>query len=1010
MKPTLFLIAILLSCGNLFSQEVRSYQGKDLGHVHCLSFCPDGQSFVSGCSDHTIKQWNVSSGTVVRTIQSRADHTGPVHALAVSSDGKLLASANHSTYLYDLASGRKIRSFEGKHTGGVKAIAISPNGKYLATSGVDESMSVEIWNIETGKHLQTLLGHWGHVNALAFSPDGKILASGSNDHTIRFWELSNDYFISGATLHGHAENVHALSFSYDGKYLASGNTNHSIGVWEVATRRQVRTFLGHTGHVYAVAFSPDGNFLVSGSYDSTVRVWDVSNGAVLANYHGHTGHVNTVAFSPDGNYIISGSSDKTIRLWDCSNINITYFYKNDIQADLNANAKLFAPKDEFESSAEYEARKQSAEAYRASVIQKYKQNYPLLKKQKIKNSYKVLTFPIESIGMYNADNQTYPIRINGVTENIHMPASEARSFKENLKNIEVKGVQQLMENCVTYDVFNIQITHPITGSVYSFGKQKQALYYEEQVTMQNNSEAGVPALTATVKFQDLSGNNMLEGNESAQLIFKISNEGKGTAKNLRVNVTSDAGAAITYDKANLVSAIAAGQTQTITVNLRSDNTLQNGEITFRVSFEEERGFQPSPFDLTVSTQSPKVPQLSFVEANILETQGNGNYQIEKNETIEVSVLVQNKGLASAQDVRAVFRIDDANIVCINPAALSQVIGNLHPGETKTIRFSIAVNNNYNGANQLPVRVVLSESQARYGGVFPLGLELKKVYAEGQSSVIRPNTTSYTFSDVDDNIPMTSTVNPDAIAVIIGNSAYTKTKSVNYAVNDARSMKNYLIRVLGFKEGNILYYENASYSDFVTLFGDKGNSQGKLYNSLKPGKSDLYIFYSGHGAPGLKDQRSYFVPVECDPQYVELGGYSTDVFYENLALLPARSVTVVLDACFSGANIYDNISPALLKSQGANGIRNGLLLASSSSNQVSTWYNEKQHGMFTYFFLKAIKDKNADYNKDNQLTFEEIFRYVTDNSEGVPYQARRMYGIDQIPTLQGEGADRIFVKF
>jgi WD40 repeat protein len=1008
MKPTIILIISLLTHSNAYCQEARTYEGKDLGHVHCLSFHPDGKSFVSGCSDHSIKQWDVMSGAAIRTIQSRADHTGPVHALAISSDGKLLASANHSTYLYDLGTGKKIRSFEGKHTGGVKAIAISPNGKYLATSGIDESMSVEIWSIETGKHLQTLLGHWGHVNALAFSPDGKTLASGSNDHTIRLWELSNDYFISAATMHGRAENVHALSFSFDGKYLACGNTNHSIGVWEVSTRRHVRTFLGHSGHVYAVAFSPDGNFLTSGSNDSTVRVWDVSNGAVLATYTGHIGHVNAVAFSPDGNYIISGSSDKKIKLWDCSNINITYFYKNEILADLNANPKLFLPKDEFESSAEYEARKQSAEAYKASVIQKYKLNYPLLKKQKIKNSYKVLTFSIEAIGMYNADNQTYPIRVNGITENIHMPASEARSFKENLKGIEVKGVQQLIENCMTLDIFNIQITHPITGTVYPFGKQKQALYYEEQVTMQSTSEAGVPSLTATVKFQDLSGNNILEGNESAQLIFKISNEGKGTAKNLRINISSDAGSAITYDKSPVLASIAAGQSQAMTINLRSDNTLQNGEITFKVSFEEDRGFQPSPFDLSVGTQSPKIPQLSFVEANIVETQGNGNYQIEKNETIEISVILQNKGLASAQDVRAVIKIDDANIVCINPASLSQVVGNMHAGETKTIRFSFAVNNNYNGANQLPVRVILSESQARYGGVFPLGLELKKVYTGDQSS--GKINTSYTFSDVDDNIPLTGNLNPDAIAVIIGNSAYTKTKNVNYAVNDARSMNNYLIRVLGFKEGNILYYENASYSDFITLFGDKGNAQGKLYNSLKPGKSDLYIFYSGHGAPGLKDQKSYFVPVECDPQYVELGGYSTDIFYENLTLLPARSVTVVLDACFSGADIYENISPAILKSHGANGIRNGLLLASSSSNQVSTWYNEKQHGMFTYFFLKAIKDKNADYNKDNQLSFEEIFKYVTDNSEGVPYAARRMYGIEQLPTLQGEGADRIFVKF
>lgn len=275
---------------------------------------------------------------------------------------------------------------------------------------------------------------------------------------------------------------------------------------------------------------------------------------------------------------------------------------------------------------------------------------------------------------------------------------------------------------------------------------------------------------------------------------------------------------------------------------------------------------------------------------------------------------------------------------------------------------------------------------------------------------RQRTTHYTPADVDLNLPTTTQQNPHAIAVVIGNSVYKKAKNVKYAVHDAQSIKRYLEKTMGFKPGNIFYLENATKGEFELYFGIKGNPKGKLYNAIKPNKSDVFVYYSGHGAPSIKNKHPYFVPVECDPQYVELGGYSANVFYQNLAQLKARSIAVVLDACFSGSTIYENISPIDIKPKGVADLKNGVVLSSSSGSEVSCWYNDKQHGMFTYFFLKAIHNQNADANKDGQLTFKEIYRYVADSSEGVPYFARRVHGVEQHPTIKGKNTARVLVRY
>jgi hypothetical protein len=267
--------------------------------------------------------------------------------------------------------------------------------------------------------------------------------------------------------------------------------------------------------------------------------------------------------------------------------------------------------------------------------------------------------------------------------------------------------------------------------------------------------------------------------------------------------------------------------------------------------------------------------------------------------------------------------------------------------------------------------------------------------------------------VDYNIPKTTLVNPNAFAVIVGNSAYEKTGSVKYAVKDAQTIYKYLVNVLGFQEGNIFYKENANKGFFEEIFGSQNNYKGRLFNSLKePSKSEIFIYYSGHGAPGLRDKKGYFVPIECDPIYVELTGYSQELLIDNLSKIQAKSVTLILDACFSGANILDNISSIFPEvSEPIYKIENGVMLSSSKANQVSSWYDEMQHGLFTYFFLKGIRDtKKSDKNSDGILTYQELFEYISDNSEGVPYFARKLNNVEQYPTIQGNASNHTLLKY
>src|SRR5262245_44652095 len=131
------------------------------------------------------------------------------------------------------------------HTGLIYGLALSPDGKALATAGFDNA--IKIWELGSFKEQKTLTGHGGPVYSVAYSPDGKTLASGSLDKTIRLWTLADGKF---KELKGHTEIVDSVAYSPDGKALASAGADKTVRLWNPADGKEVKNLGQHGGPVF----------------------------------------------------------------------------------------------------------------------------------------------------------------------------------------------------------------------------------------------------------------------------------------------------------------------------------------------------------------------------------------------------------------------------------------------------------------------------------------------------------------------------------------------------------------------------------------------------------------------------------------------------------------------------------------------------------------------------------------------------------------------------------------
>lgn len=220
-----------------------------------------------------------------------------------------------------------------------------------------------------------------------------------------------------------------------------------------------------------------------------------------------------------------------------------------------------------------------------------------------------------------------------------------------------------------------------------------------------------------------------------------------------------------------------------------------------------------------------------------------------------------------------------------------------------------------------------------------------------------------------------------LAVIIGIEGYQSLPKSDYSYDDARLVRDYT-RALGFRERNIEFITDEK----ATLSGIVKTVDVWLKNKTKP-QSRVFVYYSGHGAPDPTTGEAYLVPYDGDPNYLAVTGYPLKRLYETLARLPAAEVTIVLDACFSGAGgrsvLAKGARPLVLTAAPVSLPKNVAVLSATQGSQISTSSPDKGHGVFTYHFLKAIKDGK----KTVAEIYETIAPQVEDEAKQLNVQQR-----------------------
>lgn len=246
----------------------------------------------------------------------------------------------------------------------------------------------------------------------------------------------------------------------------------------------------------------------------------------------------------------------------------------------------------------------------------------------------------------------------------------------------------------------------------------------------------------------------------------------------------------------------------------------------------------------------------------------------------------------------------------------------------------------------------------------------------------------TISDVDNDIPNVAINNTYTYVVIIANEDYQSEAKVPFAKNDGRIFAKYCNQVLGVPQENIDVFENASYNNIR-----KAINNAKMFADAAGKKAHIIFYYAGHGIPNETTQSAYLLPVDGYGSDVTTG-YKLDNLYADLGNISVSSVTIFIDACFSGSKRDgDKLASArgiAIKVKPSMPLGNTVVFTASSGDETAYHYPNQSHGLFTYFLLKKLKETKGD------VTYYELYSYIQDNVKMTSFQNYRKI---QTPTVK-----------
>merc|ERR1719375_1642234 len=259
------------------------------GHGHFVSdvvLSSDGHFALSGSWDHTLRLWDLGTGSSTRRFES---HTKEVLSVAFSADNRQIVSGSRdrTIKLWNTLGECKYTIEQNGHTEWVSCVRFSPAvaNPLIVSCGWDKL--VKVWNLNNftlNKNLGEALGegHTAYLNTVTVSPDGSLCASGGKDGTAMLWDLTEGkrlYKLDAGSV------IHSLVFSPN-RYWLCAATQENIKIWDLESKEMIEQLtldnqpVGKRAcpiYCTSLCWSSDGSTLFAGYTDNIIRVYSVTS-------------------------------------------------------------------------------------------------------------------------------------------------------------------------------------------------------------------------------------------------------------------------------------------------------------------------------------------------------------------------------------------------------------------------------------------------------------------------------------------------------------------------------------------------------------------------------------------------------------------------------------------------------------------------------------------------------------------------------------------------------------
>lgn len=227
------------------------------------------------------------------------------------------------------------------------------------------------------------------------------------------------------------------------------------------------------------------------------------------------------------------------------------------------------------------------------------------------------------------------------------------------------------------------------------------------------------------------------------------------------------------------------------------------------------------------------------------------------------------------------------------------------------------------------------------------------------------------SDIDMQIPESKAKQENTFAVIIANGSYADT-SIQFALADGHTMREYCSKTLGIPSENILYQEDASYNNIVSVMNRIANIA-----EVFDGEARVLFYFNGMG---MSDEHGmkYLAPTDVQQGLLASTAFSLEMLYGELGRLNTEQTVVIIDADFNIKGRSGRSAGVAAKSNSTPHSGRMAVLASVSDGETAQPYADKHHRAFTYFLCKKLQESKG------MATLAEIAAYIRSNTVGKPF--------------------------